>query len=171
MTAQILIHFDYSHLGPARQAVSKPFHDMAHTIEREIADGPEKTVGLRKLLEAKDCIVRASIELTRAEEAAIQEGIQASKEGCTSVLDFADPEWEGLDDDDDVEDDDEPHSSDIRDMRADELTLGYEILIHRWRPITRVAWSGNRVTVETDTAGAHWVYPADALVAVRLKRP
>lgn len=34
------------------------------TLVNELADGPELTSGLRKLLEAKDCFVRASLDLT-----------------------------------------------------------------------------------------------------------
>ena len=37
----------------------------AETLNREVPDGPEKTAGLRKLLEAKDCMIRASIPCER----------------------------------------------------------------------------------------------------------
>jgi hypothetical protein len=37
-----------------------PFHDLAWDNARKF-DGPELTAGLRKLLEAKDCIVRAAL--------------------------------------------------------------------------------------------------------------
>lgn len=58
----LLIHFEYSHLPEDLQKISKPFSSLA----REMAfnhglEGPELTVGLRKLLEAKDCMVRAAI--------------------------------------------------------------------------------------------------------------
>ena len=33
-----------------------------------LPDGPEKSAGLRKLLEAKDCFVRSAIELPDTEE-------------------------------------------------------------------------------------------------------
>lgn len=55
---QLLQFFAYSHLPPHLQEVSAPFHTLALTI----ADGPqnaETTTALRKLLEAKDCAVRA----------------------------------------------------------------------------------------------------------------
>lgn len=32
---------------------------LAHCMERMIPDGPEKSAGMRKLLEAKDCFERA----------------------------------------------------------------------------------------------------------------
>ena len=36
--------------------------DLADAMDEKLAEGPEKTTGLRKLLEAKDCFVRAQIE-------------------------------------------------------------------------------------------------------------
>jgi hypothetical protein len=37
--------------------------DLADTIVANMPDSPELTAGLRKLLEAKDCFVRASLDL------------------------------------------------------------------------------------------------------------
>lgn len=51
--------FKYDHLPEHLQAVSKPFGDLAEHIESTLPGNPEKTVALRKLLEAKDCAVRA----------------------------------------------------------------------------------------------------------------
>jgi hypothetical protein len=53
--------FAYGHLPPHLQAVSQPFFELAHDIVDTVPAGPERTVGLRKLLEAKDAIVRAAI--------------------------------------------------------------------------------------------------------------
>jgi len=36
---------------------------LAHAVVNLIPDGPELTAGLRKLLEAKDCFVRASLDI------------------------------------------------------------------------------------------------------------
>lgn len=47
-----LKQFRYAHLPERLQAVSKPFHDLAHSMV-ETGTGIELTVGLRKLLEAK----------------------------------------------------------------------------------------------------------------------
>lgn len=58
-TAALLEHFDYTHLPADLASYSKVFHDLAHQLADEL-DGPELTMGLRKLLEAKDCIVRAA---------------------------------------------------------------------------------------------------------------
>lgn len=57
-TAMLLRYFDTDHLPPHLAAVSEPFGALA----REVAGrtkGPETTTALRKLLEAKDCAVRA----------------------------------------------------------------------------------------------------------------
>lgn len=61
-TRRLLRYFEYEHLSETLQPLSKPFHDLAHDLaNRDDLDGPELTVGLRKLLEAKDCIVRAAL--------------------------------------------------------------------------------------------------------------
>jgi hypothetical protein len=54
-------YFSYEHLPEQLQKVSKPLSDLAHMMEEMLPDGPEKSAGMRKLLEAKDCFVRASI--------------------------------------------------------------------------------------------------------------
>jgi hypothetical protein len=51
--------FSYSHLPEKLQQVSKPICDLAEQMINDLPDGPEKAAGLRKLLEAKDCFVRA----------------------------------------------------------------------------------------------------------------
>lgn len=57
----ILQFFGYSHLPPELQAVSKHFHGLAYALVRFVPRNPERTVALRKLLEAKDAAVRAFI--------------------------------------------------------------------------------------------------------------
>lgn len=57
----IMKYFEYAHLPPHLQAVSKPICDLAQEMDDLLDDGPEKSAGLRKLLEANDCLVRASI--------------------------------------------------------------------------------------------------------------
>jgi hypothetical protein len=59
MTDPMLQWFESDHLKPSLQAVSKPFGDLARKIVDEVPRNPERTVALRKLLEAKDCAVRA----------------------------------------------------------------------------------------------------------------
>jgi hypothetical protein len=62
-TEMILRYFEYAHLPPHLQEVSKPFCELAKQLATKTA-GPETTAGLRKLLEAKDCIVRATLTET-----------------------------------------------------------------------------------------------------------
>lgn len=62
-TANALIKFfKYEHLPAHLQETSKSFHDLAVSLDESIPNGAEKTAGLRKLLEAKDCFVRANIK-------------------------------------------------------------------------------------------------------------
>ncbi len=53
--------FAYEHLKPELQEYSKPFGDFAQRIVETLPRNPERTVALRKLLEAKDCAVRARL--------------------------------------------------------------------------------------------------------------
>lgn len=57
----ILQYFEYSHLKPELQAFSRPFAALAHHLCEVLPRNPERTVALRKLLEAKDCAVRAQL--------------------------------------------------------------------------------------------------------------
>lgn len=61
MREHIAQFFAYAHLPPHLQAVSKPFGDLAALIEESLPRNPERTVALRKLLEAKDAAVRALV--------------------------------------------------------------------------------------------------------------
>lgn len=57
----ILHFFHYAHLPAALQSASKPFCDLAEHIVTTLPRNPERTVALRKLLEAKDAAVRANL--------------------------------------------------------------------------------------------------------------
>jgi len=57
----ILRYFHYSHLPPQLQSASKPFCDLARHMVETLPRNPERTVALRKLLEAKDAAVRANV--------------------------------------------------------------------------------------------------------------
>lgn len=57
----ILKYFAYEHLPAHLQEVSKPIGDLARQMDQSLPDGAEKSAGLRKLLEAKDCLVRAKL--------------------------------------------------------------------------------------------------------------
>lgn len=56
--SHVLKFFKYDHLPEKLQEVSAPFCELAHKVAA-LADNPEVTVALRKLLEAKDAAVRA----------------------------------------------------------------------------------------------------------------
>ena len=58
-TAHIMQFFTYAHLPPHLAAVSEPFSRLAEKMAADLPDNAEKTAGLRKLLESKDCMVRA----------------------------------------------------------------------------------------------------------------
>lgn len=57
--AHLLRFFAYQHLPVHLQEVSKPFCELAYDMAARLPGNPETTVALRKLLEAKDCAVRA----------------------------------------------------------------------------------------------------------------
>lgn len=59
MTDRMLQFFAYAHLPPNLQTISKPFGDLAEHIVATLPMNAERSAGLRKLLEAKDCAVRA----------------------------------------------------------------------------------------------------------------
>ena len=62
MPSTTIKYFSYEHLPPKLQEISKPMAELAKLMEEMLPDGPEKSAGMRKLLEAKDCFVRASLE-------------------------------------------------------------------------------------------------------------
>ena len=67
-TAHLLQYFTHAHLpaGPLRD-VSGQLGSLARDMVAQLPDGPELTAGLRKLLEAKDCFVRAALDIPKDE--------------------------------------------------------------------------------------------------------
>lgn len=65
-TEQLLQWFTFDHLpqGAVRDT-SQMCAILAEDVIDGLPDGPELTTGLRKLLEAKDCFVRAAIDAQR----------------------------------------------------------------------------------------------------------
>lgn len=59
---ELLSYFKYDHLPEMQAAVSKPFCDLARGMAEVVPDCLDKVEMLRKLLEAKDCAVRASLK-------------------------------------------------------------------------------------------------------------
>jgi hypothetical protein len=57
----IMQFFKYAHLPAHLASVSKPFADLAEWVVEWLPRNPERTVALRKLLEAKDAAVRAKL--------------------------------------------------------------------------------------------------------------
>lgn len=60
-TEHILQFFRHDHLPPHLAEVSRPFTEIAGKIVLMCPRNPERTVALRKLLEAKDAAVRAVV--------------------------------------------------------------------------------------------------------------
>ncbi len=65
VTEPIVQFFAYDHLPGPLAEVSRPFAELAHLIVTTLPRNLERTVALRKLLEAKDCAVRALLSLRR----------------------------------------------------------------------------------------------------------
>lgn len=61
MTDRMMQFFAYAHLPAHLQDVSRPFCELAQKMVDTLPMNPERTAGLRKLLEAKDRAVRALI--------------------------------------------------------------------------------------------------------------
>ena len=63
----IMQFFDCAHLSPFLQRVARPFAELAESIVATLPRNPERTVALRKLLEAKDAAVRARLFTNQVE--------------------------------------------------------------------------------------------------------
>lgn len=63
MSNPIMKFFEFAHLKAHLYEVSKPICELAKEMDAKIPDSAEKIAGLRKLLEAKDCLVRAVLPL------------------------------------------------------------------------------------------------------------
>jgi hypothetical protein len=60
----MLQFFTWAHLPGHLQVVSEPFGLLALRLTETLPRNPERTTALRKLLEAKDCAVRAVLYTT-----------------------------------------------------------------------------------------------------------
>lgn len=60
-------YFAYAHLPPNLQDVSRPVGQLAERMLQTLPACPEKDAGMRKLLEAKDCFVRAALEMPKSD--------------------------------------------------------------------------------------------------------
>lgn len=61
---RLMKFFRYDHLPAHLQEPSRSCAELAHKMDESLSESAEKTAGLRKLLEAKDCFVRARLEET-----------------------------------------------------------------------------------------------------------
>lgn len=62
MESPILKYFRSEHLPEPLRLVSEEVQLLAEQMDMRLQDGAEKSAGLRKLLEAKDCFVRATLD-------------------------------------------------------------------------------------------------------------
>lgn len=60
--SHIMQFFSFDHLPDHLKEASRPFHATAIWVDQNLTEGAEKATALRKLLEAKDCAVRAALE-------------------------------------------------------------------------------------------------------------
>jgi hypothetical protein len=60
--SETLRWFKFDHLPQPLHPVAGEVAGLAHSINALVPDGREKSAGMRKLLEAKDCFVRAAVE-------------------------------------------------------------------------------------------------------------
>ncbi len=85
----MLSFFDYRHLPEVLQGVSKPFHNLAHSLVDELPNHSQKMVALQKLLEAKDAAVRIAVASTHSQrdkmKLMIAEGYE-SGENASKIL-------------------------------------------------------------------------------------
>lgn len=61
-TSHLMRYFAWTHLPDPLRAVSAPFGSLASALLDQLPDGPELTTALRKLVEAKDCAIRAMVD-------------------------------------------------------------------------------------------------------------
>lgn len=61
-TVSIMKWFKSDHLPDRLKMIATPIREVAETLASRLPDGPELTAGLRKLVEAKDCMVRAELD-------------------------------------------------------------------------------------------------------------
>jgi hypothetical protein len=66
MSSPKLQYFDYEHLPPHLQTISKPVGDLARQLDAMLPDGSQKELGMQSLLDAKDRFVRAALPVKSA---------------------------------------------------------------------------------------------------------
>jgi hypothetical protein len=84
-TDPILHFFHYAHLPAALQSASSPFCALASLLVTTLPRNAERTVALRKLLEAKDAAVRANVG--GAKETTFEDRLKAERDDLKGRLD------------------------------------------------------------------------------------
>ncbi len=94
-------YFNYKHLPADLQKVSAPIGHVAKAFELAMPESAEKSAGMRKLLEAKDCFVRAALNNDTANELHIvlantiaQVCHEINKAYCEALGDDSQPDWD-----------------------------------------------------------------------------
>lgn len=65
--AEKLEFFAHNHLPEPLFSIARQLHSTAHEMANQIESSPQLALGLQKLMEAKDCFVRAKVaELNKA---------------------------------------------------------------------------------------------------------
>ena len=77
--------FDYDHLPEHLKPFSQQCYDLAANMISDLPDSPQLSLGLQKLLEAKDCFVRASVQHAQA----IATAADLQEERKTAIRDSA----------------------------------------------------------------------------------
>jgi|CryBogDrversion2_1035201.scaffolds.fasta_scaffold11046_4 hypothetical protein len=63
MPSTTIKYFTFEHLVGDLRDVSRKVAELAQEMEKTLPDNPEKSAGMRKLLEAKDAFVRSALEI------------------------------------------------------------------------------------------------------------
>lgn len=63
----VLQWFRWEHLRPSLHDIARPFAELAVDMVIALPDGDELVAGLRDLLRAKDCMVRAAVHMEETE--------------------------------------------------------------------------------------------------------
>lgn len=95
----ILRYFHFAHLPPALREISEPFCALAGAVIATLPRNPERTVALRKLLEAKDAAVRANVPGAAGRKETFYDRLLAESKELEDKIhklgDFIDPNLNG----------------------------------------------------------------------------
>lgn len=84
-TEHIMQFFAFAHLPEHLQDISKSCHLLAEDMVKQCPENAELTAGLRKLLEAKDCFVRAAVA-TKASGGIVTQTVVLGTDGIEHIV-------------------------------------------------------------------------------------